>query len=100
MNITFAHDVTEEEMEALMKQPDINQEAIDVYKSFKPADVVAGFLNSTHPKKDNIIKTLRCCPEFSLSTMSTPAMFNKFGIWPEIKGWKEMQASPRYFPGR
>jgi len=32
MNITFAHDVTEEEMEALMKQPDINQEAINVYK--------------------------------------------------------------------
>jgi hypothetical protein len=32
--------------------------------------------------------------------MATPQMFNELGIWPEVKGWKEMQASPRYFQGR
>ena len=27
-------------------------------------------------------------------------MLVNLGIWPEIKGWQELQTMPRYFPGR
>ena len=33
-------------------------------------------------------------------TLSSPELLVKYGVWPEIKGWEELQDMPRYFPGR
>ena len=36
----------------------------------------------------------------TLETLQTPDLLVKYKIWPEIKGWEELQEMPRYFPGR
>ena len=36
----------------------------------------------------------------TLATLSTPDMLVNYGIWPEVKGWDELQRMPRYFEGR
>ena len=81
-NITFADEVTEEELIVMCEKPDVNQDALKAYSQF-PTKVVLEALQATqHQKKAAIIKAIRLAPEFSLKTLSRPDMLNKFKIWP------------------
>ena len=62
--------------------------------------IVATLMNAVHPKRNHVLGPIRMAPEFNLESLSDPSMLIKHGIWPEIKGWEELQSMPRYFPGR
>ena len=50
--------------------------------------------------EDMIMNSIGLCPEMNLETLKSPELLTLFGIWPEIRGWREMQQTPRYFEGR
>ena len=99
-NITFADEVTEEELKEMMEKPDAQRDAIHALKTIDPNLVVQTLLNASHPKRNQVLGLVRLAPEFSLDSLSTPDMLVDLGIWPEVKGWQELQRMPRYFVGR
>ena len=99
-NITFADEVTEEELKEMMVEPDAQRDAIHALKSIDPELIVQTLLNASHPKRNQVLGLIRLSPEFSLESLSTPNMLVDLGIWPEVKGWQELQQMPRYCAGR
>ena len=99
-NITFADEVTEEELQAMMEEPDAQRDAIHALKAIDPRLVVQALLDASHSKRRRVLGLIRLAPEFSLDSLSTPDMLVGLGLWPEVKGWQELQHMPRYFAGR
>ena len=85
--LSFAEDITEDDLEAMMKQPDVQQDAIDQLKAENFNHVNNVLLSANHPDGNRILRMIRCCPPMTLETMQTPDSLVNYGIWPEVKGW-------------
>jgi len=99
-NIIIAEELTKEDIDYITDEPDENKKGLEIYSTLKYSDIVRALMQTQAPKKEAVLTSLRLSPEFSELTLSSPEMLTKFGIWPEVRGWRELQTMPRYFKGR
>jgi len=47
-------------------------------------------VNADEENHDLVINSINLCPEMNLETLKSPELLTLFGIWPEVRGWREM----------
>ena len=99
-NITFAEDVTEEELKEMMERPDMQREALEALKALDASLINETLLSANHPHRDKVLRLLRLCPSMTTQSMASPHFYCDLGLWNGPHNWEEMQRSPRYFKGR
>lgn len=72
--ITFAEEITEEELKEMQSQPDMQRDALEALGKLDVKLIVEALLGSTHPRREQVIRLLRVAPDFNLDTMETPFM--------------------------
>ncbi len=65
-NISFAQDITEEELKQMQDKPDVQKDALYALKELKSQLIVDALLSATHARRGEIERLLRVAPDFSI----------------------------------
>ena len=65
-NITFAEEVTEEELKEMMEQPDFQKDALIELGKLNPSLIVAALMTKGHGSRGKVDRLLRVAPDFNL----------------------------------
>ena len=105
-NVNFEDDLAPEEIEEILKEENPEANAVKMFENlgmrFGFDAVYAAEENHSHALHRSVCSVLRALPVLSPQRLAErPELLVEVGLWRSLpRGWREMVASPRYFPGR